>query len=309
MAAAAEAVMGESSLPHSAVPSTQSVPQLLAFLLGSSDFSSMTEHWTSLGFRVWRAEPAAMTEGHAHADIEINLVLEGGIRYQIAGQKWTVDPGQVIAFWGALPHRLDRCTRGTHGIWLTVPLGWFLGQSGTQDLVQALLTRPLMTSHPADQDRFAAWADAKPTPRQERIIRLEIETWLLHNLPDGPESPRSDGAAPILADAGDPLVTAMAATMARHHAEPLTIDDITGDTGLHPRYAMTRFRQALGVTVWEYLLRLRVAAAQGRLLGTRDDILGVALASGFGSSARFYATFRRITGMTPREYRQRHGWT
>ena len=271
--------------------------------------AAMTEHWSSLGFRVWHAAPLRMSDSHAHADIEINLVERGAIRYQLAGQSWTVVPGEVIVFWGALPHRLEHCERGTQGIWLTIPLGWFLGQTATLDVVMALLTRPLLSAQPADRARFAAWADAPATPRQERIIRLEIEAWLLRCLPDEPEQglEQPDAATPVPAEPHDAVVTAMAATMARHHAEPLTIDDITGDTGLHPRYAMTRFRQALGVTAWEYLLRLRVAAAQGRLLSSSDDILTVALASGFGSSARFYATFRRITGMTPRDYRQRHG--
>ena len=273
----------------------------------------MSDAATSLGFRVWRATPGPMAADHAHADIEVNLLLHGEIRYLMSGAWRTFHAGQVVAFWAALPHHLVSASPGAHGIWLTVPLSWFLGQTSARELVAALLTRPLVDERPGDLALFGAWADTweHPTPTAERIVRLEVEARLLRLTPTAvghPVAPHQGDADPVVADpAVDGAVMAMAAVMAAHFAEELTVDDIASDTGLHPRYAMTRFKQALGVTVWEYLLRLRVAAAQGLLLTTDHDLLAVAYASGFGSPARFYATFKRLTGMTPRDYRKLHG--
>lgn len=266
----------------------------------------------SLGFRVWRQVARAMDHDHAHADIEVNYLETGRIRYFLAGawREWRA--GQLVAFWAALPHILVEVDPGTRGIWLTVPMGWFLGQDASRSLVTALLAGPLTDARDGDGALFGSWADAweRPTPSAERIVRLEVEARLLRLAPDAPGRAGRQGpsgtADPVGQDS-DPVVVAMAAVMAGHYHEELSVDDIAGGTGLHPRYAMARFKMALGVTVWEYLLHLRVAAAQRRLLTTGDDLLAVAYASGFGSPARFYATFKRITGTTPGGYRARHG--
>jgi len=257
-----------------------------------------------------------MPHQHAHADIEVNYLQSGEMRYFLGGAWRTYRAGQVVAFWAAQPHHIDACQPGTSGVWLTVPLGWFLGQPAARSLVTALLSGPLTDIRVSDATLFASWLEAweTPTPMAERIVRLEVEARLLRLAPDAPgraavpstAEPHA-GAADPLAERQDAVVLAMAAMMAEHYHEELTVDDLASDTGLHPRYAMTRFKKALGVTVWEYLLRLRVAAAQRQLLTTDDDLLAVSYASGFGSPARFYATFKRITGMTPRDYRQRHG--
>lgn len=281
----------------------------------------MTDDTQSLGFRVWRSQPTAMKQQHAHADIEVNYLQFGEMRYFLGGAWRTYRAGQVVAFWASQPHHLAECAPGTHGVWLTVPLGWFLGQSAARSLVTALLTGPLTDLRSEDAALFASWAEAweSPTPMGERIVRLEVEARLLRLAPDAPGRAAISLAALLPAtlsyagiadpvdERSDVVVAAMAAVMAEHYHEELTIDDLASGTGLHPRYAMTRFKQALGVTVWEYLLRLRVAAAQRLLLTTDDDLLAITYASGFGSPARFYATFKRITGMTPRVYRMKHG--
>lgn len=262
-----------------------------------------------------------MKHQHAHADIEVNYLQSGEMRYFLGGAWRTYRAGQVVAFWASQPHHLAECAPGTHGVWLTVPLGWFLGQTAARSLVAALLTGPLTDLRAEDAALFASWAETweSPTPMAERIVRLEVEARLLRLAPDAPaRSISSSGAVPHAAafhagmadpvdERSDAVVAAMAAVMADHYHEELTVNDLAGGTGLHPRYAMTRFKEALGVTVWEYLLRLRVAAAQRLLLTTDDDLLAITYASGFGSPARFYATFKRITGMTPRVYRLKHG--
>ena len=272
----------------------------------------MVDASRSLGFRVWRATPNPMPDDHTHADIEVNLLLEGEIRYLLGGRWRTYRAGELVAFWAAQPHHLQSCSPGAHGIWLTVPLGWFLGQDSARSLVTALLSGPLTDARGDDAGLFESWAAAweRTTPVAERIVRLEVEARLLRLAPDAPgcspAPPHAGDAEPVI-ERSDAVVAAMAEVLAGHYQEELTVDDIAGPTGLHPRYAMARFKQALGVTVWEYLLRLRVAAAQRQLLTTDDDLLAVAFSCGFGSPARFYPTFKRITGMTPREYRVRHG--
>lgn len=255
----------------------------------------------SIGFRVWQAQPGAMDGFHAHADIEVNHVLAGGMRYFLAGAFHDVAAGDLVAFWGGLPHRLVSVQPGTRGIWMTVPLGWFLADAACRPLVDLLLAgRLLRDARPEDAALTAGWLQAAggDDPLDHLILRREAETRLLRLVRGTP--PAVGGALRPVPDKVEDIATLLAA---RCTEESLDVAEIASAVRLHPHYAMQLFRRHLGITIWEYLLRLRVAHAQRLLLTTDHDMLRVAFASGFGSAARFYAAFRRIAGNTPRAYR------
>jgi transcriptional regulator GlxA family with amidase domain len=68
---------------------------------------------------------------------------------------------------------------------------------------------------------------------------------------------------------------------------------------------MASFRRLCGITLWEYVTRMRVAESR-RLLDTTDlSIATVSERSGFGSLSRMYDAFQRYVDKTPAEYRRR----
>jgi AraC-like DNA-binding protein len=69
---------------------------------------------------------------------------------------------------------------------------------------------------------------------------------------------------------------------------------------------MTLFRRECGMSIWQYLIRLRISNAELLLLTTDKTVLNIALESGFGSLARFYAAFTKECGVSPGEYRKRN---
>jgi AraC-like DNA-binding protein len=93
-------------------------------------------------------------------------------------------------------------------------------------------------------------------------------------------------------------------TILRRYAEPLSVPDIAQAAGVHPHYAMGIFRRTVGLTIWEFLLQVRAAHAQRLLADEGLSVLEAGLSAGFGSCARYYATFRRLTGTTPERYRR-----
>ena len=97
-------------------------------------------------------------------------------------------------------------------------------------------------------------------------------------------------------------VEAMIGFITEHYREPLQLGQIAQAVGLHPGYATDLFRTTLGITIMDYLAQQRVAHTQ-RLLATTDQtVLSVAMEAGFTSVSRFYATFQKITGLSPRAY-------
>ena len=86
-------------------------------------------------------------------------------------------------------------------------------------------------------------------------------------------------------------------------SQPLTLSVIAEAAGVHPVYLANSFRLHYQCSVGEYLRRRRVEFACGRLSGSKDSLTDIALAAGFSSHAHFSRTFKRVTGMTPVQYK------
>jgi AraC-like DNA-binding protein len=98
--------------------------------------------------------------------------------------------------------------------------------------------------------------------------------------------------------------TAMAAWIAEHFREPVTVARVAAVVHVHPSTAAAIFRRQLGVTIGDYLAQCRTAEAQRLLIATESTISEVAVLSGFGSTSRLYARFAEELGMPPAAYRR-----
>lgn len=93
--------------------------------------------------------------------------------------------------------------------------------------------------------------------------------------------------------------------MTANMQDALSLADIAGVAGLSRHYLCTAFRHATGFTPHEYLTYIRVERAKGMLMSSRRPVSEISRSVGYGTASAFTATFRRVTGLTPREYRCR----
>jgi AraC family transcriptional regulator len=84
----------------------------------------------------------------------------------------------------------------------------------------------------------------------------------------------------------------------------LSVADLAAIAHLSPYYFSRAFRQATGQAPHRFILQRRIARAQLHLSDGGDTLADIAYATGFSSQAHFSSMFRRLTGMTPRQYRQ-----
>jgi two-component system, response regulator YesN len=89
-------------------------------------------------------------------------------------------------------------------------------------------------------------------------------------------------------------------------AEKLSLSDIANEVHTNPTYLSRKFHEEVGVSFSEYLIHYRIQAAK-RLLKTypKWSILDVAENSGFSSQHYFSTLFRKIEGITPKEFREK----
>jgi AraC-like DNA-binding protein len=63
------------------------------------------------------------------------------------------------------------------------------------------------------------------------------------------------------------------------------------------------FKQLIGISVTDYITTKRIIKVKESLLTTKDKVNVIAEQCGFQSMPYFYRTFKKHTGMTPKEYR------
>jgi AraC-like DNA-binding protein len=245
-----------------------------------------------------------MPSVHAHGDLEVNYVFAGATRYFLGGKFVELTNGSFAAFWAAMPHRVVTCSHQAEYMWLSVPLPTLLRWDlGDQFLHRALGGEVFLDAGaPGDAEITRRWIDDlwSGEPFRIRTVELEVEARLRRLL----SSSRGTGG-PARAKKALERIESIAAFLDSHYREHISIDDIGAAVGLHPNYAMSIFRRECGLTIWQYLMRRRLAQAQLLLLTSDMPVLAVALESGFGSLPRFYAVFARECGVSPGDYRHR----
>jgi transcriptional regulator GlxA family with amidase domain len=108
---------------------------------------------------------------------------------------------------------------------------------------------------------------------------------------------------PLLPDSGTGLAGLLAWTMERLD-QPITLADMSKAANMSPRTLARRFQAALGTTPLQWLLAQRVRVAQELLETTADPIDRIAKLSGLGSAGNLRHQFTRMTGVSPRRYRE-----
>ena len=74
---------------------------------------------------------------------------------------------------------------------------------------------------------------------------------------------------------------------------------------IHPGYLSRLFKQDMGETLSEYLLRIKIERAAALLKEGRHKIGDIAGMVGYSGSSYFSIAFKKFTGCSPREYSQR----
>lgn len=84
----------------------------------------------------------------------------------------------------------------------------------------------------------------------------------------------------------------------------LNVSDLAAVARLSKSYFAKAFRKSLGCTPHDYIVRLRIAAAQQLMIDTSEKLCQIALACGFCDQPHLSRTFRDLVGQTPKDWRR-----
>lgn len=118
----------------------------------------------------------------------------------------------------------------------------------------------------------------------------------------GPSGAAADGPNPEQAAVMQAFDTLM--TGRRFFLDPdLTLERIARRTGIPARQISSAINAVHGRNVSQVVNEYRVAEAQRLLAGTGESVTSILLQSGFQTKSNFNREFRRVTGMSPSDFR------
>lgn len=89
-----------------------------------------------------------------------------------------------------------------------------------------------------------------------------------------------------------------------HYGDDISVQEIAEKLGISRTYFSWLFHKKIGLTPQNYLLRFRIAQAC-KLINLETSVTLASSLCGFNSPANFSTQFKKIVGITPREFQQR----
>ena len=93
----------------------------------------------------------------------------------------------------------------------------------------------------------------------------------------------------------------------KHYREDLSRDQLSEIVYVTPNYLSKLFREKIGMNMREYINLLRINEAKRLLLSTDGNISDIASDLGYNNISYFSTVFRRISGVSPAEWRSGNG--
>ncbi|MGV3585839.1 MAG: GlxA family transcriptional regulator [Adhaeribacter sp.] len=107
-------------------------------------------------------------------------------------------------------------------------------------------------------------------------------------------------------DHDDELVKKAQEFIENNVQEKITVDQLADNLALSRRNLERRFKKATSNSIVEYMQRVKIEAAKMSLESSRENVNEVMYNVGYTDPKAFRTTFKRITGLSPVQYRSKY---
>ena len=113
-----------------------------------------------------------------------------------------------------------------------------------------------------------------------------------------------DEKSTLMRAMADKYIAASLSNLHNNLAYPWTLESLAREVGLSRAGFAKRFKELVGLSMFEYLTQLRVQRAKELLLDSKMTLIEVANLIGYDSDLAFTRTFKKRTGLTPTAFRK-----
>ena len=229
--------------------------------------------------------PALSLPPHAHAQVCIAVVLDGGFEGTWGGRDGSASAGTLIVEPAGEPHA-----------------NRFFEASGARVVaiqpVDGLAANPEHACRGARPDALGvAWRMASELRRPDDVTPLALEGLSMELLAIASRAFRA-------AEPGAGWLSRATQIVEEQYAQPMSLGVIAAEVGVHPIHLARSFRSRHGRSVGTFLREVRVRRAAERLANSEEPIAEIALAVGFVDQSHLNRWFVRLVGATPAAYRR-----
>jgi AraC-like DNA-binding protein len=243
-----------------------------------------------LRVRSWhhRFGPTELGSG-SHAFVEVAWVLEGAVTYRVGDRDIVVESGRGIV----IPARVEHATRVSPGS--RAGSAWIASEqvSGVAaSLGRRAFAEATLLGDASDLARLGALLESEAEEaRAGQLLAAEalaeaLVVAIVRRAPAAVQSP------------SDPRLGKAIALIESQYAESLGVDALSRAAGISRFHFSRMFRDALGMSPYQYLQRVRLERARELLLGG-NCVTDAALSVGFRDLGRFARAFREEFGCAP----------
>lgn len=267
-------------------------------------FEDNRNDYSPYGLKCELWQPSVMSRFDHHNEIEINFIPEGSLRYFFHNKEVEVAAGSVCMFWAFLPHRIIDFSGISNYYVITIPITTFLKWNFSNRFTSWLFSGEMIIDNSFCQEdnvsQFDRWLNDSSDPQMSECMEIELHARLR----------RIDLRSRFLTSqqkesVGLPGKThEMVLFISRNYHCQIKTSDVARAVNLNPDYAGALFKKTMNITITDYITKERIANVQRDMLFSDDSISQIAYKSGFNTISTFNIAFKRISGMTPREYRK-----
>jgi AraC-like DNA-binding protein len=247
-----------------------------------------------------------MTDYHRHNEVELSLLEEGALSYDMDGVIRALPPKRLCLIWGGISHKWAHWEGPMTLRVICLPMHVVMNMGLPSLFLSELLRGGLPqvrtdNSFGLDCLLMKKWMEdlQKEDPARQSLVEQEIEGRLRRMVFEEDQMPSRNSHVP----GGDALARILA-VINEQAVSGSSIEEMAKMAHLHPKYAMRLFKQKCGMSILHYVHHLRISYALRLLRSTDMRVTDIALACGFGSSAQFYDVYGKIVGGKPRDFRK-----
>ncbi len=239
------------------------------------------------------------------ADYELFVVTEGVLHIASATTEYTVSTGEYLLM---PPNEFEHGTKSSHCIFYWMHFGYNKEQNNHE-----LLTAKGLSYTPGQL----------LLPEQGRLTSPDRIIILMKQLQDSDRRYREISlnrylCSAILSEVAlqgqiypaygnkiikEQLYQDICDYVSWHLSENLKVSQVANYFGYNEKYLTTFFKQRAGISLKQYILQIKMERAKASLSETTEPVSQIAFRLGFTDAHNFSNAFRKVTGLSPSEYR------
>ena len=232
--------------------------------------------------------------------MSIEFVARGHGTVDLSGKSHDLSAGALFAYGPGLPHAITSDAARP----LVKYFVDFQGKEALQLLANAFPVSGQVIQTSAPEQILRLYEDLidaglRWSPHQKRICAIILEQFLLRI---------SETAVPLGSIGSEAFETYQRCRryIETHYRVAAGLSDIAADCNIDPAYLCRLFKRYDYQSPWQYVIQLKMRHAAQRLQMSHALIKRVAQELGFSDAFQFSHTFRRVYGISPRQFIQLH---